>query len=84
MNQRAMRLDELRSPRGLQLTKSVRPAVLISLRLCLRANGELSTLALRDSAELRTESEGEGLRRYVVVYPKDYKSAPKPARRTIS
>ena len=32
-------------------------------------------LALRDSADLRTESEGEGLRRYVVVYPKDYKSA---------
>jgi len=26
-------------------------------------------------ADLRTESEGEGPRRYVVVYPKDYKPA---------
>jgi spoIIIJ-associated protein len=30
-------------------------------------------LALRDEAELRTESEGEGPARHLVVYPKDYK-----------
>src|ERR1700747_2062638 len=29
-------------------------------------------LALRDEQDLRTESEGEGLRRSVVLYPKDY------------
>jgi spoIIIJ-associated protein len=40
-------------------------------------------LALRDYADLRTESEGEGLRRYVVLYPKDYRSANKPLRKTI-
>ena len=34
-------------------------------------------LALRDSADLRTESEGEGPNRHLVVYPKDFKgSAP--------
>src|SRR5229473_4001616 len=34
--------------------------------------------------ELRTQSEGEGLRRYVVVYPQNYKpAAGKPARKTI-
>jgi len=29
-------------------------------------------LALRDEHDLRTESDGEGLRRSVVLYPKDY------------
>ncbi|HYV73449.1 MAG TPA: R3H domain-containing nucleic acid-binding protein [Candidatus Binatia bacterium] len=41
-------------------------------------------LALRDLQDLRTESAGEALQRYVVVYPKDYKGkppAPAPSRR---
>jgi spoIIIJ-associated protein len=41
-------------------------------------------LALRDMEDLRTESAGEALERYVVVYPKDYKGkppAPAPSRR---
>ncbi len=33
-------------------------------------------LALRDCADLRTESGGEAAQRHVVVYPKDYKGAP--------
>jgi spoIIIJ-associated protein len=37
-------------------------------------------LALRDEHDLRTESDGEGLRRSVVLYPKDY-SAPHRSRR---
>jgi spoIIIJ-associated protein len=40
-------------------------------------------LALRDEADLHTESEGEGMRRCLVVYPKDYKAAVKPAPRTL-
>jgi len=40
-------------------------------------------LALRDHTDLRTESQGDGLRRYVVVYPQNFLSAPKPARKTI-
>ena len=37
-------------------------------------------LALRDMEDLRTESAGEALQRYVVVYPKDYQGkAPAPA-----
>jgi spoIIIJ-associated protein len=40
-------------------------------------------LALRDEADLHTESEGEGMRRCLVVYPKDYKAAGKPAPRTL-
>ena len=41
-------------------------------------------LALRDIEDLRTESAGEALERYVVVYPKDYQGkppSPAPARR---
>ena len=40
-------------------------------------------LALRDEADLHTESEGEGMRRCLVVYPKDFKPAAKPAPRTL-
>jgi spoIIIJ-associated protein len=41
-------------------------------------------LALRDQSDLRTESDGEGFNRCVVLYPSDYKSAAsKPARRTL-
>ena len=38
-------------------------------------------LALRDEQDLRTESDGEGLRRSVVLYPKDYKGEARPAFR---
>ena len=39
-------------------------------------------LAMRDHADLRTESSGQAERRFVVVYPRDYKGAPvaAPAR----
>jgi spoIIIJ-associated protein len=33
-------------------------------------------LALRNHSDLRTESAGEALQRYVVVYPKDYSGKP--------
>ena len=41
-------------------------------------------LSLRGATDLRTESAGEALQRYVVVYPKDYSGkppAPAPSRR---
>jgi spoIIIJ-associated protein len=42
-------------------------------------------LAMRDLADLRTESDGEAVQRHVVVYPKDYKgkppAPPAPSRR---
>lgn len=41
-------------------------------------------IALREFEDLRTESAGEALQRYVVVYPKDYTGkppAPAPSRR---
>jgi len=38
-------------------------------------------LALSDEQDLVTESDGEGLRRSVVLYPKDYQRSAKPAFR---
>src|SRR5271157_1237918 len=40
-------------------------------------------LALREAKDLRTESDGEGGRRSVVVYPGNYKPPGKTERRTI-
>ncbi|MBV9144359.1 MAG: single-stranded DNA-binding protein [Acidobacteria bacterium] len=41
-------------------------------------------LAMRDHADLRTESSGEAERRFVVVYPRDYKgAAPAPMSRAM-
>lgn len=40
-------------------------------------------LALREQKDLRTESDGEGGRRSVVVYPENYKSPRAGERRTI-
>lgn len=37
-------------------------------------------LALRDEHDLRTESDGEGLRRSVVLYPKDYVASQRSRR----
>ena len=39
-------------------------------------------LALREQKDLRTESDGEGGRRSVVVYPASHKSAPKSEHRS--
>lgn len=38
-------------------------------------------LALRDENDLRTESDGEGLRRFVVLYPKEYAAPAGRSRR---
>lgn len=38
-------------------------------------------LALRDENDLRTESDGEGLRRFVVLYPKEYAAPAARSRR---
>jgi spoIIIJ-associated protein len=83
MNQRAMRLDELRTAAKVAADKVQQTGSPYQFAPMSSRERRIVHLALRDNAELRTESEGEGLRRYVVVYPKDYKPASKPARRTI-
>src|SRR5262249_50175923 len=83
MNQRAMRLEELRAAADVAADKVRQTGTPYHFAPMSSRERRIVHLALRDHAELKTESEGEGLRRYVVVYPKDYKPAGKPARRTL-
>ena len=81
MNQRAMRLDELRAAAAVAADKVRQSGTPYHFAPMSSRERRIVHLALRDNADLRTESEGEGLRRYVVVYPKDYKPAGKPPHR---
>jgi spoIIIJ-associated protein len=84
MNHRAMRLEELRLASDVAAEKVRKTGVPYQFAPMSSRERRIVHLALRDHADLRTESQGDGLRRGVVVYPKDYKAtASKPARRTI-
>ncbi len=83
MNHRAMRLGELRAAAEVAAEKVRKTGAPYQFAPMSSRERRIVHLALRDHADLRTESEGEGLRRFVVVYSKDYKPAAKPARRTI-
>jgi spoIIIJ-associated protein len=83
MNHRAMRLQELRLGADVAAERVRKTSAPYQFAPMSSRERRIVHLALRDQADLRTESEGEGLRRYVVVYPKDYKPASKPVRRTI-
>jgi spoIIIJ-associated protein len=83
MNRRAMRLEELRIAADVAAEKVRRSGVPYSFAPMSSRERRILHLALRDHTDLQTESEGEGLRRFVVLYPKDYKPAGKPARKTV-
>jgi spoIIIJ-associated protein len=83
MNHRAMRLEELRLAAAVAAEKVRKTGTPYHFAPMSSRERRIVHLALRDHADLRTESEGEGLRRYVVVYPKNYRPASKPAPRTI-
>ena len=83
MNQRAMRLEELRSAADVAAARVRKTGSPYEFGPMSSRERRIVHLALRDHADLRTESEGEGLRRYVVVYPKDYKPAGRQAPRTL-
>lgn len=84
MNQRSLRLEELRMAAGVAAERVRKSGTPYQFTAMSSRERRILHLALRDHADLRTESEGEGLRRFVVLYPKDYKpAASRPARRTI-
>ncbi|HUK24967.1 MAG TPA: R3H domain-containing nucleic acid-binding protein [Terriglobales bacterium] len=83
MNRRAMRLEELRIAADVAAEKVRKTGVPYHFAPMSSRERRIVHLALRDHGDLHTESEGEGLRRYVVLYPKDYKPAGKPAQRRI-
>ena len=82
-NFRSLRIDELQMAARTAAEKVRRTGEPYRFSPMSSRERRIVHLALRDETDLRTESEGEGLRRCVVVYTKDHKSAAKPVRKTI-
>jgi spoIIIJ-associated protein len=83
MNHRAMRLEELRMAASVAAEKVRKSGIPYQFAPMSSRERRIVHLALREHEDLHTESQGEGLRRSVVVYPKNYRPAGKPARKTI-
>jgi spoIIIJ-associated protein len=83
-NHRSLRLEELRMAATVAAEKVRKSGTPYQFQPMSSRERRIVHLALRDQTDLHTESDGEGPRRCVVVYPADYKPAGgKPARRTI-
>jgi spoIIIJ-associated protein len=83
-NQRSMRIEELRMASTVAADKVRKTGAPYYFAPMSSRERRIVHLALREQTDLRTESDGEGPRRCVVVYPADYKPAPgKPPQRRI-
>jgi spoIIIJ-associated protein len=83
-NRRSIRIQELRAAATVAADKVRKTGTPYSFSPMSSRERRIVHLALRDEADLRTESEGEGAQRRLVVYPKDYRGAPgKPAPRMV-
>lgn len=71
-NFRAMRLNELREAAAVAAEKVRRTGAPFEFAPMTSRERRILHLALREASDLRTESGGEGSRRHVVLYPKDY------------
>jgi spoIIIJ-associated protein len=83
-NQRSIRSQELRMAASVAAEKVRQTGTPFHFAPMSSRERRIVHLALRDQTDLRTESDGEGFNRCVVLYPADYKpAAGKPARRTV-
>jgi spoIIIJ-associated protein len=83
-NQRSIRFQELRMAAGVAAEKVRQTGTPYHFAPMSSRERRMVHLALRDQTDLRTESDGEGFNRCVVLYPADYKPAGgKPDRRTL-
>jgi|SRR5579863_963134 spoIIIJ-associated protein len=73
--QRAQRIQELRMAATVAAEKVRKTGTPYHFSPMSSRERRIVHLALRDEADLHTESEGEGMRRCLVVYPKDHKPA---------
>jgi spoIIIJ-associated protein len=83
MNQRKLRIEELRVAAGVAADRVRQTGTPYEFTPMSSRERRIVHLALRDHADLHTESQGEGGRRCLVVYPKDYKHAGRPARKSL-
>jgi spoIIIJ-associated protein len=77
---RAARQQELKLAAQVAAERVLKTGMPYSFAPMSSRERRLIHLAFRDHNSLTTQSEGEGGRRYVVLYPRDYKPA-RPARR---
>src|SRR5246127_3971937 len=82
-NQRALRIQELKTAANVAAEKVRKTGTPYQFSPMSSRERRIVHLALREETELRTESEGEGMRRCLVVYPKEYRSMSGTARRGI-
>ena len=83
-NQRSLRLKELRMQANVAADKVRQTGTPFTFAPMSSRERRMVHLALRDQTDLRTESDGEGRDRCVVLYPADYKpAAGRSARRTL-
>ena len=83
-NRRSMRIQELRAAATVAAEKVRKTGAPYTFSPMSSRERRIVHLALRDEADLHSESEGEGAQRRLIVYPKDYKGAAgKPAPRTV-
>ena len=83
-NRRSMRILELRAAATVAAEKVRKTGSPYDFSPMSSRERRIVHLALRDEADLHTESEDEGAHRRLVVYPKDYKgSAGKPSPRPL-
>jgi spoIIIJ-associated protein len=73
-NHRSLRIEELRAAASVAADKVRKTGAPYQFAPMSSRERRIVHLALREHTDLRTESQGEGLRRSVVVYPGNYKS----------
>lgn len=73
-NQRSLRLKELRMQAGVAAEKVRQTGTPFHFAPMSSRERRMVHLALRDQTDLRTESDGEGRDRCVVLYPADYQT----------
>jgi spoIIIJ-associated protein len=76
MNYRSARLEELKLSADVAAEKVRKTKMPYSFAPMSSRERRVVHLALKNESDLRTESEGEGPQRHLVVYPKDYKGKP--------
>lgn len=83
-NHRSQRIQELQTAAKVAAEKVRRTGTPYTFSPMSSRERRIVHLALREETDLHTESEGEGLRRCLVVYPKDQKAAAgRPAPKTL-
>ncbi|MGH9581167.1 MAG: protein jag [Terriglobales bacterium] len=73
MNHKAVRLEELRLAASVAAEKVLKTGVPYEFSPMSARERRVLHLALGQHPDLRTESQGEGGHRFVVIYPRDYK-----------